>query len=232
VVASAQAARDFRLGGNCLCRHAAGRAHRAGGVLRFPYAVDRWPCLADERAAAHWRSLGRPRARGLHSGLLDRDVCRARLAAVAAPSRLLRRLDHPVDRARRPAEDLDECRLPVGPRTVRWPLPLHRVVRRPSGRAASRPLLPRSPRQLRLCAPGPILRFSRAARADGQVGAMARRAHGTGVWTGAAGTRRAFPFARPVERVPGLDGHAVRLCVRVPRPVVGVRQLRCDSDRK
>ena len=184
--------------------------------------MDRCPFLGDKRAAPHRRALGHPRDGGSRAGVLGRDLRPARLADPAATGCIPDDCNAAVDGRGRFAQDSDQCRLPLGPRAIRRPFPVRRAVRRPARCAARRALLPRSARQLRICVARPILRVSRAACAARETGIGRGAARRTDVRPGAAGARRALRFARSVERVPRLDDHAVDLCARVPRTVVGI----------
>jgi hypothetical protein len=184
--------------------------------------VDRCPFLGDQRAAPHRRALGHPRDGGSRAGVLGRDLRPARLAHPAATGGISDDLAAAVDGRGRFAQDSDQRRLPLGPRAIRRPFPVRRAVRRPARCAARRALLSCSARQLRICAARPILRFSRAPCAARETWIGRGVAHRTDVRLGATGARRALRLARPVERVPRLDDHAVGLCARVPCTVVGI----------
>jgi len=228
VVAPAGASRPLRRARRCLCNHAAGCNDCAHFLLRYgARAMDRRPQLDGQRAPAYRRTLDDPRAAGALVRVLDRDLRRGRLAPAASAGRVLHDRRAAVDRHRRPAQDADQRRLPLGPRRLRRPVPVCRVVRRPARCTAYRTLLPGGARQLRLRAARPILHVSRAARGTGEARTRRRRAGGTDLRPRAAGAWRALRLARPVERVRRLDGHAVGVHVRVPGPVVGIHWLRC-----
>ena len=231
VVAPAGAACGLRRAGDGLRDHAARRA--IARAVFFDAAHARWigaDSWVVERAAAHRRPLGDPRAAGARAGLSG-----SRPMSSATGARCGGRL-HFFTIATLLSigvvgllKTRDERRLSVGPRAVRRPFPVRRAVRRPARRAACRPLLPCGSCQLRLCTARPILRVSRAARDAGEAGPWIGPAGRTDIRRGAAGTRRALRLARPVERVPRLDGHAVDLRIRLPRAACGNRRTEHEA---
>ena len=148
---------------------------------------------------------------GYRAGLLDRDLCRARLARAAAAGCILHRSRRCSRSAwsacSRPLTNVD-CPWDLVPFGGRFPY-VELFADRPDCAPRIGRCFPAAHASSGYALLALYFVVSRATRDAGEAGPWIGTVGRTDIRRGAAVTRRALRLARPVERVPRLDGHAL-----------------------